>query len=125
MVGPMGISIKTELIEYAEEELEHAEMLADRIVQLRGMPLLCPKAWYDKTNCGYAAPEDVSVKKLLEQNIRGEQCSIDTYSKILRFIKHKDAVTYNMITEILDDEVGHAGNFQNLMNDINSMSRYI
>ncbi|MCX7705136.1 MAG: ferritin-like domain-containing protein, partial [bacterium] len=35
-----------ELGEQAGDELKHAEMLADRIIQLGGTPVLKPEEWY-------------------------------------------------------------------------------
>ena len=43
--GPMRSEIEPELIEHANEEYEHAIMVADRIVQLGGTPLLNHNLW--------------------------------------------------------------------------------
>ena len=45
-----------ELLLHANEELAHADMLALRIIQLGGVPLLTPEDWYKNTHCGYDAP---------------------------------------------------------------------
>ena len=42
MEGPMRIPIEAELLEHANEELKHAEMLIERIIQLGGTPVLNP-----------------------------------------------------------------------------------
>jgi bacterioferritin len=77
--GPMRGQVAAELEEHAGEELKHAGMLTERIIQLGGTPLLKPEDWYKLTNCGYDAPEDPAVKAILKQNIKGEQCAIDVY----------------------------------------------
>ena len=76
-----------ELEEHATEELEHAGLLADRIIELGGTPVLEPKLWYEVANCRYAAPKDPDVRTLIEQNIKGEQCAIAVYYKLLEFTK--------------------------------------
>ena len=60
--GPMKDAAIAELIQHAGDELRHAGMLTDRIMQLGGTPLLEPEEWYKMTNCGYDAPDDPSVK---------------------------------------------------------------
>ncbi|MBN2230345.1 MAG: ferritin, partial [Candidatus Thorarchaeota archaeon] len=74
-VGPMRGAVVGELMEHAMEELKHAGMLTERIIQLGGTPLLKPSDWDKHTNCGYEAPSDPSVKKLIEQNIEAERCA--------------------------------------------------
>lgn len=116
--GRMRGFIASELAEHAQEELLHAEMLANRIVQLGGTPLLTPEALLKETNCGYEAPSDPNTKALLIQNIRGEQCAIETYVQILEFIKGKDPITEKMIVEILEDEVEHEEDLQAMLEDM-------
>jgi bacterioferritin len=116
--GPMRGAVVAELMEHAGDELRHAGMLTDRIIQLGGTPILSPEDWYKVTNCGYDAPEDPSVGALLEQNIKGEQCAIDAYKSLLEAVKDKDIVTYNMALEILEDEIEHEEDLQALQEDM-------
>ena len=106
--GPARGAVAAELEEHAAEELEHAEMLTERIIQLGGTPLLKPEDWYKMTNCGYEAPEDPYVEVLLEQNIEGEQCAIGVYQQL-------------MVLEILTDEVEHEEDLQAILEDIQLM----
>jgi len=78
-VGRMRGVVAGELEEHAKEELEHAEKLAKRIIQLGGTPLINPKQWLQETNCGYDEPSNPSTRALVEQNIKGEQCAIEVY----------------------------------------------
>ena len=117
-VGPMKNSIIAELEEHANDELRHAEMLLDRILQLSGRPVLHPDDWMVTSNCGYAQPADPHVKKLLEQNIAGERCAINIYKQLLEMTKDKDYVTYNMALRILEDEVEHEEDLKSLMEDL-------
>jgi bacterioferritin len=116
--GMMRGAVVQELEEHAQDELRHAGMLVERIIQLGGTPLLKPEDWYKYTNCGYDAPEDPDVRKLLEQNIKGEQCAIVVYKKIADFVKDKDPITYNLALEILKDEIEHEDDLQTIQQDI-------
>jgi bacterioferritin len=115
--GPMKDAVGAELLQHATEELAHADMVALRIIQLGGTPTTRPQQWYDLTNCGYDAPDDPFVKTLLLQNIKGEQCAIGVYSKLLEITRDKDPVTYNMVLTILQQEVEHEEDLQALLED--------
>jgi len=121
--GPMRGAVTVELEEHATEELGHALLLVDRILQLGGTPLLTPEDWYKVTNCGYESPEDPYVEVLLEQNIKGEQCAIDVYKKLVDFTKDKDPVTYEMVLQIMTDEIDHEEDLQALAEDIELMKK--
>jgi len=116
--GPMKEAVIAELIQHATDELRHADMLAGRIIQLGGTPITKPEDWYKMTNCGYDAPEDPFVKTILDQNIKGEQCAIMTYQKLVQLTATKDPVTYNIVLQILQDEVEHEEDLQSEMEDL-------
>jgi bacterioferritin len=119
--GPMKDAVGAELLQHATEELMHADMVAMRIIQLGGTPVTKPQDWYTFTNCGYDAPDDPFVKTLLEQNIKGEQCAIGVYNRLLDLTREKDPVTYNMVLTILQQEVEHEEDLQALLEDFELM----
>lgn len=123
--GPMKDAVGAELLQHATEELLHADMVAMRIIQLGGTPVTSPEEWYKLTNCGYEAPDDPFVKTLLVQNIKGEQCAIGVYKKLLDITKDKDPITYNMILQILLQEVEHEEDLQALLEDFELMMQAI
>ena len=43
--GAMRADLQRELEEHAQEEFAHAKMIADRIIQLEGTPVLDPAQW--------------------------------------------------------------------------------
>lgn len=106
-VGVPKEAVVAELTQHAADELRHAGMVADRIIQLGGTPLLEPKLWYDFTNCGYDAPSNFDLRVLVDQNIKGEQCAISVYKNIIDYTKDKDPVTYDIALRILEDEIEH------------------
>jgi bacterioferritin len=116
--GPMKDEVAAELVTHANEELGHAELLADRITQLGGDPILNPKEWFTLTGCGYDAPTDPFITEILEQNIKGEQCAISSYNALMEFTKDKDIVTYNMALSILQDELEHEQDLEDWKEDL-------
>jgi len=117
-VGRMRGIIAKELEEHATEELEHANKLTDRIIQLGGSPLINPDQWGKETNCGYDEPSNPNTKKLLEQNIKGEQCAIAVYNKLLKMVEGKDSITAHLVLEILEDEVKHEEDLEAMLEDM-------
>lgn len=119
--GPMKGAVAAELLLHSTEELSHADMLANRIIQLAGTPVTEPKAWYEHSPCAYDAPEDPYVAVLLDQNIAGERCAISTYKNLMDITRDKDMVTYNMALTILEQEVEHEEDLQSLKEDMDLM----
>jgi len=119
--GPMKDAVIAELTIHATEELSHAELLATRIIQLGGTPVLSPKEWSKLSNCGYDAPTDPYVEVVLDQNIKGEQCAIKVYSELLDITRVGDPVTYNIILTILSQEVEHEEDLSSLKEDLELM----
>ena len=114
-------AVVAELTQHAADELRHAGMLADRIIQLGGTPLLEPKDWFKESNCGYERPDDPDVRILLVQNIKGEQCAITQYKKIMDYVRDKDPVTYDIALQILEDEIEHEEDLETIQEDIRVM----
>jgi len=119
--GPMKDAVAAELNLHATEELGHAVLVANRIIQLGGTPTLSPAAWSQVSPCAYDAPDDPYVAVLLDQNIAGEQCAITTYKGLMDATKDKDMVTYNMALTILQQEVEHEEDLQSLREDLDLM----
>lgn len=119
--GPMKDAVIAELTLHATEELAHAVLVSDRIIQLGGTPVLSPAEWLKISNCGYDAPTDPYVGEVLNQNIKGEQCAIKTYNQMLDITRDADPVTYNMALGILAQEVEHEEDLDALREDIELM----
>ena len=77
------------------------------------------------TNCGYEAPEDPYDEVILDQNIKGEQCAIVTYQKMIEMLEGKDPITWNIVVQILADEVEHEEDLQALVEDIETMKKKV
>ncbi len=121
--GPARAAAAKELVEHAGDELRHAEMLAKRIIQLGGSPVLKPEDWYKLGVCGYASPEDPFVRSVLKQNLSGERCAIGVYDGLIKELKGVDAATAEMLTEILKDELEHEEDLEGLLSDLDELMK--
>jgi bacterioferritin len=63
MEGPMRSEIAPELLLHATQELGHAVLVVDRIIQLGGIPVLNPADWMKLSSCEYEVPVDPYVGK--------------------------------------------------------------
>lgn len=118
MEGPMRSAVEPELLVHANEELNHAVMVVDRILQLGGTPILNPKDWWTHAECAYEEPNDPYIEVILNQNLDGERCAIDRYQKIAAFTEGKDYATYQMAVTILNDELEHEEDIESWIKDI-------
>jgi len=87
--GPMKDAVAAELNLHATEELAHALLLSNRILQLGGTPITSPQDGRKQVPAIRRA-EDPYVAVLLDQNIAGEQCAISTYKALMDATKDKD-----------------------------------
>lgn len=118
-VGKERVNIEAEFKKHAEEELKHAQMLKDRIIQLGGTPLQSPEEWYAHTNCGYTKPTDYNTKVLVAQNLESERKAEDVYLAIMKACKEAgDMVTYKIARNILIDEEEHEQDLEDFLNDM-------
>jgi len=121
MEGPMRSEIEPELILHATQELNHAVLVVDRIIQLGGTPVIHPKEWFKLSRCEYDAPSDPYVEVILGQNLQGERCAIQRYKEIADFTNGKDHTTHQMATTILTEELEHENDIEDWLTDINRM----
>lgn len=121
MEGPMRKEVEPELLLHATEELGHAVLVVDRILQLGGTPVLNPEQWKDYARCAYAEPKDPYIEEILKQNLDGERCAIQRYKEIADFTYGKDHTTYQMATTILGDELEHEHDIEDFLTDIDRL----
>ncbi|MDR1459811.1 MAG: ferritin [Bacteroidales bacterium] len=121
MEGPMRSEIEPELLVHANEELNHAVLVVDRIIQLNGTPVIDPSQWTKFAACKYEAPVDPYVEVILEQNLRGERCAIKRYEELANFTVGHDHATYQMAVGILQDELEHEHDIEDWIKDLARM----
>lgn len=122
--GPMRPSVEEELLVHANEELGHANMLIERIIQLDGTPVLSPEEWFKLARCKYLPPSDSYMVSILNDNLLGERCAIDRYKEICDFTFGKDHTTYKIASEILEDELEHEQEIEDWLTDIEQMQKH-
>ncbi len=112
--GSLKDEIQKELFQHRDEEMGHANMLMDRILQLGGNPELKPIDWDRFASCRYTPNVNWDQRSILEVAIQGEKCSTEHYTQIAQFVEHRDVTTYDIIQKILDDEYEHIRDLKKL-----------
>ena len=121
MEGPMRSEVEPELLLHATQELGHAVLVVDRIIQLGGTPVINPNEWTKLARCTYDEPNYPYIEVILEQNLSGERCAIKRYKEIADFTNGKDHTTHQMAVSILNEEIEHENDIEDWLNDLNRM----
>jgi bacterioferritin len=121
MEGPMRSEVEPELLLHADQELGHAVLVVNRIIQLGGTPVINPSQWTKLARCSYDEPSDTYIEAILEQNLKGERCAIRRYKEIADFAGGKDHTTHQMAVTILNEEIEHENDIEDWITDITRM----
>ena len=116
--GAMRSDVQREFEEHAMEEFAHAKMVADRIIQLEGTPVLDPSQWSTLARCKYTAPLNSDVLSVLKQNIAAERCAIIRYEEIATLTNNVDYTTSDIAKRIMAEEEEHEQDLQDLLRDV-------
>lgn len=123
--GPMREEITEDFEKHAKEELAHAELIADRIIQLGGTPILYPNEWEKHAKCKYDAPTDEYVMTLVVQNLDAERCAIARYQQICEMTFGKDYETFRIASHILNEELEHEQDMEDYIKDVEMVKKHL
>ena len=104
--GLASPAIAQEFMVHATEETEHADMIAERIVQLGGEPDFSPSTLLQRSHADY--DESTDLKAMIRANLVAERVAIEAYSQMVKLIGDKDSTTRRIIEHILSQEQEHA-----------------
>ncbi|MGE7993871.1 ferritin-like domain-containing protein [Pseudomonas sp. NPDC089554] len=102
-----------EFLEHANQESEHADKLAERIVQLGGEPDFNPDNLTKNSHAQYVAGS--SLKEMVLEDLVAERIAIDSYREIIQYIGEKDPTTRRIFEDILAQEEEHADDMADLL----------
>jgi bacterioferritin len=113
--GPESKAAVDEFLEHANEELQHADQIAARIVQLGGEPDLNPATLQARSHAEYRLGK--TVQEMVRENLVAERIAIDSYREMVQYIGASDPTTRRMLEEILATEEEHADDLADLLQD--------
>ena len=106
-------SVKTEFLQHANEEQQHADWIAQRITQLNGAPNFNPEGLAERSHSEYA--EGTDLVEMIKEDLVAERIAIESYSEIVRWLGNDDPTTRKLMEDILKMEEEHADDMKNLL----------
>ncbi len=104
-----------EFLTHAQQELDHAQTLAHRIVQLGGEPDYSPAGLAERSHADYVAGD--SLEEMIRSNLEAERLAVDSYRAMIREIGDGDPTTRRLLEDILAVEEEHADDMAGLLDD--------
>ncbi len=105
-----------EFLEHAEQEAQHADKLAERIVQLGGEPEFNPDTLSKNSHAQYVAGN--TLKEMVYEDLVAERIAVDSYREIIQYLGDSDPTTRRVFEEILAQEEEHADDMADILNDL-------
>ncbi len=111
--GVLAQPIKAEFLEHANEEQEHADAIAERIVQLGGEPNFSPDGLATRSHAEYV--EGTTLVDMIKEDLVAERIAIESYTEIVQYLGDRDPTTRRMMEWILAKEEEHADELNDLL----------
>jgi bacterioferritin len=111
--GIHAAPVAAEFLEHATEEMSHADLIAKRIIELRGEPNFSPDGLAARSHAEYV--EGDSLKSMIMENLVAERIAIESYREMISYLADQDPTTQRMLEEILASEEGHAEDLSSLL----------
>lgn len=106
-------AVKAEFLEHAHQEQEHANRIAERIVQLGGEPDLNPETLTARSHAEYKPGHD--LRDMVKEDLIAERIAIDSYREMIRYIGDRDTTTKRILEHVLAQEEEHANDMADLL----------
>jgi bacterioferritin len=113
--GLASPAIATEFMVHANEEAGHADLIAERIVQLGGEPDFSPATLLERSHADYNDASD--LKAMVRANLVAERVAVESYRQMIALIGDKDPTTRRMLEGILNDEEEHADELADMLEE--------
>ena len=108
--------VAAEFLVHANEEQQHADQIATRIVQLNGEPNFSPEGLLSRSHAEYV--EGTDLVDMIKEDLVAERVAIDSYREMIEYIGGKDSTTKRMLEGILAMEEEHADDLVGLLADL-------
>jgi bacterioferritin len=109
-------AVAAEFLTHANEEQQHADQIAARIVQLNGEPNFNPEGLLSRSHAEYVEGE--TLIDMIKEDLVAERIAIDSYREMIEYLGDKDTTTRRMMEGILAMEEEHADDLVGLLEDL-------
>ena len=108
-------SVAAEFLQHANDEQGHADLIAQRIVQLGGAPNFSPAGLLTRSHAEYVEGE--SLIDMITEDLVAERIAIDSYRDMINYLGNDDPTTRRMMEGILAMEEEHADDLVSLLQE--------
>jgi bacterioferritin len=108
--------VASEFQQHAAEEQAHADLLAERIVQLGGEPDFNPDTLTTRSHAEYDASLD--LLEMIKEDLVAERIAVQSYTEIIQWLGDGDPTTRRVFEGILAQEEEHADDLRGMLERI-------
>jgi bacterioferritin len=104
------------LQEHATHDQQHADRLAERIVQLGGTPDFSPHGLAERSHSEYG--EGTRLAEMVRDALVAERVAVESYREMIRFVADGDPTTRRLLEDLLAVQEQHARNLLSLVEEV-------
>jgi len=112
-------SVKKEFLEHAQEAQQHADRIAERIVELNGKPDFNPETITGRSLSQYTNAG--TLHEMIKEDLVAERIAVESYSEVVRWLGDEDVTTRKLMADILMVEEQHAADMQKLFGKLQAV----
>lgn len=116
--GFHGKMVASEFLLHSNQEQAHADLLAERIVQLGGEPDLSPDSLTDRSHAEFVVGH--TLLEMIREDLVAERVAIDSYREMILYLADLDPTTSHLLKGILAVEEQHAEELADLMDGLHA-----
>src|SRR5437868_15025950 len=105
--------VAAEFLQHANEEQQHADQIAARIVQLGGAPDFSPEGRSTRSHAEYV--EGDTLEDMIKEDLVAERIAIESYGEMIRYFGEDDPTSRRLLEGILAKEEEHADDMAKLL----------
>jgi bacterioferritin len=108
--------VAAEFLQHSNDEQGHADLIAQRIVQLGGAPNFNPEGLLTRSHAEYVEGE--TLTDMIKEDLVAERIAIDSYRDIIQYLGNDDPTSRRLMETILAVEEEHADDLVSLLGEL-------
>jgi bacterioferritin len=104
------------LLEHAAQDQQHIDRLADRIVQLGGVPDFSPAGLAGRSHAEYT--DGNRLAEIVRDALVIERVAVESYREMIRYVGDGDPTTRRLLEDLLAVQEQHARNLLSLVEEV-------
>jgi bacterioferritin len=119
--GVLAEAVTKDFLEHSNEEQEHADSIAERIIQLGGAPNFDPAGLTARSHAEYK--EGATLEDMIVEDLVAERIAIESYREMVDYIGQHDSTSRRVLEKILSVEEQHAEELASMLKGVHALTR--